>query len=321
VERSSDQAGLLLEMEERLNAPRDFIRAAGVTRPSSPALLTPSHFTVPSVPTPAAPLPLPPAPASSAAGWGRTQAPDPWVIITQTQQELLELRRENQRLQQHRDPPSPERLRGEKEELRLQVDRLREELRERERNISRLCAEREGLCAEREGLCAELARCKGELNQIREEVCERHSAEISALTHTSAHLQETLTAATQEVTSLRQHVEEVTSERDKLQEQLRAQSGVVAEQADTLQKLRSYIGTHSGEEEQHTLVQKLQKEKEALCVSVELLKVRVQAANDILAVQERELRDQVTTHTHTHDLVLSLFLGYSLWVSLSLSLS
>ncbi|XP_037389653.1 coiled-coil alpha-helical rod protein 1 isoform X6 [Pygocentrus nattereri] len=291
------------EPELKLTAPRDFLRAAGVTRRSSPDLLTPSHFILPSAPTPAAPLPvlpLPSAPACSAAGLGRTRAPDPWVIIAQTQQELLELRRENQRLklQQHRDPHSPdpqskerERLRGEREELRSEVERLKEELGERERRLSRQRAE----CDE---LDAELIRCKEALNHSREKVCEHHSAEISALSQSHTQLQDTLTAATQEVTSLRQRVEEVTSERERLQEQLSTQNSVIAEQTDTLQKLRSYIGTHCGDEEQqqqqqHTLIQKLQKENEALCVSVELLKVRVQAASDILALQERELRDEV----------------------------
>ncbi|KAL7834206.1 hypothetical protein SRHO_G00284530 [Serrasalmus rhombeus] len=292
------------EPELKLTAPRDFMRAAGVTHPSSPGLLTPSHFILPSAPTPAAPLPLPPlpsAPACSAAGPGRTQAPDPWVIIAQTQQELLELWRENQRLklQQHRDPHSPdpqskerERLRGEREELRSEVERLKEELGERERRLSRQRVE----CDE---LDAELIRCKEDLNHNREKVCEHHSAEISALSQSHTQLQDTLTAATQEVTSLRQRVEEVTSERERLQEQLSTQNSVIADQTDTLQKLRSYIGTRCGDEEQqqqqqqqHTLIQKLQKENEALCVSVELLKVRVQAANDILALQERELRDE-----------------------------
>uniref|UniRef100_A0AAR2JKM9 Coiled-coil alpha-helical rod protein 1 n=1 Tax=Pygocentrus nattereri TaxID=42514 RepID=A0AAR2JKM9_PYGNA len=151
--------------------------------------------------------------------------------------------------------------------------------------------------AECDELDAELIRCKEALNHSREKVCEHHSAEISALSQSHTQLQDTLTAATQEVTSLRQRVEEVTSERERLQEQLSTQNSVIAEQTDTLQKLRSYIGTHCGDEEQqqqqqHTLIQKLQKENEALCVSVELLKVRVQAASDILALQERELRDE-----------------------------
>ncbi|KAL7838937.1 hypothetical protein AOLI_G00273410 [Acnodon oligacanthus] len=280
----------------QLNAPRDFTRAPGVTRLSCPGLLTPSHFILPSAPTPAAPLPLPPLPASSAGGPGRRPVPDPWVILAQTQQELLELRRENQtlKLRQHRDPHGPdpqseerEELRGEREELRSEVERLKEELRQRERRLGRQRAE----CDELE---AELIRCKEELNHNREKVCERHSAEISALTQSSTQLQDTLTAATQEVASLRQRVEEVMSERERLQEQLSTQNSVIAEQTDTLQKLRSYIGTHCGdkEQQQHTVTQNLQKENEALCVSVELLKVRVQAANDILALQERELTDQ-----------------------------
>ncbi|XP_072532756.1 coiled-coil alpha-helical rod protein 1 [Salminus brasiliensis] len=305
-----------MEEKQKLNAPRDFMRGAGVTSPSSPALLTPSHFTVTSSTNP---LPLPPAPECSAAALGRTHTQDPWVIVTQTQQELQELRKENQRLLlQHRDTHtthhtlhthSPEQLRGE-------VERLKEELRERERNIRRQCAEREELSVE-------LLRWKDELNQNREklaecvlqrerserelqsskeetqrlqeqlqQVCERHSAELSTLTQTNTHLQNTLTAATQEVTTLRQSMEDMTTERKRLQEQLSTQSSVIAEQADALQKLRSYIGTRTEEEKQHAHIQKLEKEKEALCVSVELLKIRVQAANDILGLQERELGEQ-----------------------------
>ncbi|XP_007235899.3 coiled-coil alpha-helical rod protein 1 [Astyanax mexicanus] len=312
-----------MEEKQKLNAPRDFLRGAAVTRPSSPALLTPSHFTVTCATNP---QPRPPDPPTL----GQTHTPDPWVIITRTQQELQELRRENQRLLlKHKDTSStqysthhtrythsPEQLRRDSEELRGEVKRLKEELRERERNISRQCAEREELSVE-------LLHCKDELKQNREklaecvlqreqserelqcskeetqrlqeqvqQVCESHSAEISALTHTNTHLQSSLTAATQEVTLLRQNLEEVISEKEMVQEQLSSQSSVIAEQADTLQKLRSYIGTRSEEEKQHTLIQKLEKEKEALIMSVELLKVRVQASNDILALQERELGEQ-----------------------------
>uniref|UniRef100_A0A8B9K780 Coiled-coil alpha-helical rod protein 1 n=1 Tax=Astyanax mexicanus TaxID=7994 RepID=A0A8B9K780_ASTMX len=275
-----------MEEKQKLNAPRDFLRGAAVTCPSSPALLTPSHFTVTCATNP---QPRPPDPPTL----GQTHTPDPWVIITRTQQELQELRRENQRLLlKHKDTSStqysthhtrythsPEQLRRDSEELRGEVKRLKEELRERERNISRQCAEREELSVE-------LLRCKDELKQNREklaecvlqreqserelqcskeetqrlqeqvqQVCESHSAEISALTHTNTHLQSSLTAATQEVTLLRQNLEEVISEKEMVQEQLSSQSSVIAEQADTLQKLRSYIGTRSEEEKQHTLIQ------------------------------------------------------------------
>ncbi|XP_066516651.1 coiled-coil alpha-helical rod protein 1 isoform X2 [Hoplias malabaricus] len=280
--------------KQKLNAPRDFIRVEGAVCPSSPTLLTPSHFAVTSD--------VPPVHAtSSKSGPGQMPALDPWVIIHQKQQQLQELRRENQRLtltlQQHRDTQhrdytlltahthcseterERERLRGhgEIQELRGEVERLKEELREQE-NISRQRAE--------------LIHYKEELDKKKEKVCEHHSEEILTLSNLNTHLENTLSSTTKEVTSLRQQVEEVTSEKERLQEQLSAQNSVLAEKNETLQKLRSYIGTHTGEEEQHTLLKKLQNEKEALCVSVELLKVRVQASNDILDLQERELREQ-----------------------------
>uniref|UniRef100_A0A4W4FBL9 Coiled-coil alpha-helical rod protein 1 n=1 Tax=Electrophorus electricus TaxID=8005 RepID=A0A4W4FBL9_ELEEL len=90
-----------------------------------------------------------------------------------------------------------------------------------------------------------------------QQLCEKHSAELSAQIHTNTDLQNTLHALTQEVTLLRRQAEEVTSERDTLKEQLR-----------------------------------LQKEKESLCLSIELLNVRVKSANDILDIQERELGEQ-----------------------------
>ncbi|XP_076843649.1 coiled-coil alpha-helical rod protein 1 [Brachyhypopomus gauderio] len=326
---------------EKLHAPSDFLTSdvSGVNRVASPALLTPTHFTVstpaPPLAPPIAPPALPPFPRQVGApdtgpcglhagvagqlGWSCPPLPpgaDPWVVIAHTQQELLELRRENQRLLlQH----------GERQDQKDKEQRLKEELGELESKMRRHYGEHEAVCAK-------LSRCKAELEQTKEkltkfqEECvlqhedwdrelqnskeetrqlqlatqkqmqllrEGHSAEVSALTQTNTDLQNTLHAVTQEVTSLRRQAEEVTSERDALKEQLRTLSSNLVEQTETLQKLRSYIGTHAHTgEEQLLYIQKLQKEKESLCLSVELLNVRVKSANDILALQEREIGDQ-----------------------------
>ncbi|KAF5880113.1 coiled-coil alpha-helical rod protein 1-like, partial [Clarias magur] len=273
-----------------------------VTRASSP-LLTPSHFTVTLTTTSVTPVcsapSLPP------------RGPDPWTLLSHT-------RPENRRLlHTHQTHPSHTLLKEEMEELRRKVESLKEDLRERDSIISRQCIEREDLCAELKQSTQKLAELqtesvlqreqwerqqhnsKKELHRLQkdtqeqmQQMCERHAAEVSALTLTGSELQNTLHTLTQEVTSLRHQLQEVTSERDVLKEKLSAVSCEKAEQAETLYKLRNYIGTHTGGEEQHTLIEKLQKEKEALCVSVDLLNIRVKSANDILRLQERELEQQ-----------------------------
>ncbi|XP_062844628.1 coiled-coil alpha-helical rod protein 1 [Trichomycterus rosablanca] len=327
---------------ERLTAPSDFIRTnqTGVSRTSTPALLTPSHFTVTCTASTSTTLtpaltsvtPMRPTPAPSLLPLGA----DPWTLLTQSQQELGKLRQENQRLLQlqlrdtdthpvhttdtshtlHTTHTSASHtvLKEERDELRRDVPRLREELRERDTTISRQCADHEKLCAELQqtrqkvlelqkecGLQLDRERQKSEedTQQLQREtqhqmqqVCERHRAELSALSQTNSDLQNTVHTLTQEVTSLGRRVEEVTSERDTLREQLSAVSSEMEEQAETLQKLRSYIGTKGGDEEHLAHIQKLQKEKEALCLSVELLNVRVKSVNDILALQEKELGEQ-----------------------------
>ncbi|XP_058239460.1 coiled-coil alpha-helical rod protein 1 isoform X2 [Hemibagrus wyckioides] len=252
---------------EKLNSPSDFMTThlSGMTSASSPlTLLTPSHFTPTvtstSTPTLTSVTSMTPVCPSVPLPHGA----DPWAL---------------QRLHPTQSSHTP--LREEMEELRRKVERSMEELRERDTIISRQCTEREDLCAELK-----------QSTQKIEQMYERHTAELSALTHTNSELQNTLHTLTKEVTSLRHQVEEVTSEREMLKEQLSALSREKAEQAETLHKLRNYIGTHTGGEEQHTLIERLQKEKEALCLSVDLLNVRVKSANDILTLQERELEEQ-----------------------------
>ncbi|KAK3527257.1 hypothetical protein QTP86_018187, partial [Hemibagrus guttatus] len=295
---------------EKLNSPSDFIttRLSGMTGASSPlTLLTPSHFT-PTVTSTSTPTLTSVTPGCPAVPLPRVA--DPWAVLAKSHQEVIQL---------HHTHSSHTPLRGEMEELRRKVERSMEELRERDTVISRQCSEREDLCAELKQSTQKLAELQTECvlqreqwerqlhNSIEEtnrlqkdtqeqiqQMCERHTAEHSALTHTNSELQNTCHTLTKEVTSLRHQLEEVTSEREMLKEQLSALSREKAEQTETLHKLRSYIGTHTGGEEQHTLIERLQKEKEALCLSVELLNVRVKSANDILILQERELKEQVS---------------------------
>ncbi|XP_053474603.1 LOW QUALITY PROTEIN: coiled-coil alpha-helical rod protein 1 [Ictalurus furcatus] len=257
---------------EKLNSPSDFMTThlTGVTCASSSlALLTPSHFTVTSTPTLTSVTPVCSAPSLPPHG------ADPRALLTHTQPEAMQLHQENRRLLHTLHTHASH------TPLREEVERLKEELRERDSIISRQCIEREDLCAELK-----------QSTQRVQQMCEHHAAELSALTHNNSELKNTLHTLTQQMTSLRHQVEEVTSERDVLKEQLSALSREKAEQAETLHKLRTYIGTHTRGEEQHTLIERLQKEKEALCLSVELLNVRVKSANDILTLQERELEEQ-----------------------------
>ncbi|KAK2816722.1 hypothetical protein Q7C36_022993 [Tachysurus vachellii] len=298
---------------DKLNSPSDFMetRLSGMTGASPHlTLLTPSHFTATSTVTSSS------TPTLTSVTPMCTSIPlphgaDPWAL----HQEVMQLHQENQR--RHHTHSSHTPLREEMEELRRKVERLMEELRERDTIISRHCSEREDLCAELKQSTQKLAELQTECvlqreqwerqlhNSIEEthrlqkdtqeqihQMCEHHEAELSALTHTKSELQNTLHTLTKEISSLRYQLEEVTSERDMLKEQLSALSSEKAEQVETLQKLRSYIGAHTREEEQHTLIERLQKEKEALCLSVELLNVRVKSANDILTLQERELEEK-----------------------------
>ncbi|KPP70862.1 hypothetical protein Z043_110270, partial [Scleropages formosus] len=68
-------------------------------------------------------------------------------------------------------------------------------------------------------------------------------------------------------------------------------------QSATLQSLRNYIGqltpeSHKEEELAHT-VQKLEREKEALQATAELLTIRLNSLNDILLMQEKEMEEKI----------------------------
>ncbi|XP_030638895.1 coiled-coil alpha-helical rod protein 1 [Chanos chanos] len=128
---------------------------------------------------------------------------------------------------------------------------------------------------------------------------ESHSTEVASLNQTIGDLQNRLSKSTLEVSSLKGCLEDTSSERDELRDQLSQLKNNLASQSETLQNLRNYIATlaaeRGAEDQLSDKVKRLEKEKEALQLSVELLNVRVKSVNDILAIQEKELGEQYDT--------------------------
>ncbi|KAI5630293.1 coiled-coil alpha-helical rod protein 1 isoform X2 [Silurus asotus] len=207
---------------EELHSPADFI----TTHRS--ALLTPSHFTLTSTApltstsvTPVCPTPsLPPRGA------------DPWTLFSHTREEGGQHHQKNQTLNYTHTP-----LREEMEKMRRKVEKLTEDLRERDSIISRQCIEREELCAE-----LKKSKSKRE-RKLHNAKAERHTGTGSDITQTPGGGSD-------------------------IRERGAAEKAEDSEQ--------------------------LQREKDGLCLSVELLNVRVKSANDILILQERELEEQVS---------------------------
>ncbi|XP_038565124.1 coiled-coil alpha-helical rod protein 1 [Micropterus salmoides] len=200
--------------KERLIVPTDFTSPA-VSRNIQKDLVPPSHFTT-NVQSAGAhrgtqiPGTLPPIswinPARTSVPSGDPSPVNPWLAITQAQQEILELRKENQRIMMLQgdgirgmiplDRPSDlrarcaerseqwsrwesewhleaekhkaeaERLKGQVEALKDTAGRHREEMRDRDNTLNRQSRELEAM---REELC----KAKTELGQIREELTHR----------------------------------------------------------------------------------------------------------------------------------------------------
>uniref|UniRef100_A0A673LKA8 Coiled-coil alpha-helical rod protein 1 n=1 Tax=Sinocyclocheilus rhinocerous TaxID=307959 RepID=A0A673LKA8_9TELE len=170
-------------------------------------------------------------------------------------------------------------------------------------------------CIGSDELHSELKSCKAELSMSQDQLstlkreyelqCQHLEKELQDSKQEMRRLQQKLetqnvmTGAAQEVTLLRTQIQEVISERDELKNQLSVLNSSLLEQSECVQKLRTYIGSNitekKEEEELRRQIQHLEKEKEALSLSVQLLNVRVNAANDILAIQEKELGEQVQT--------------------------
>ncbi|XP_059407033.1 coiled-coil alpha-helical rod protein 1 [Carassius carassius] len=318
---------------ERLNAPADFMKApdgASVCNPTPP-LMTPAQFTggplappTASQTTPTQLLPqfraLPPSKFSEEGfGWTEPATVEAWQPGRQKQQSEKII----QRLPDHRLPDDERRsskpllqemerlredkevMRGEMERLKGRVECLREQVTDQQNQIN-------GQCMERDELHSQLKSCKAELNMSQDQLsilkreydlkCQHLEKELQDSKQELGRLQqklETRNDAAQEGTLLRTQIQEVISERDELRNQLSVLNSSLLEQSECVQKLRTYIGSHitekKEEEEFRRQIQHLKKENEALSLSVQLLNVRVNSANDILAIQEKELGEQVQT--------------------------
>ncbi|KAG1958491.1 coiled-coil alpha-helical rod protein [Pimephales promelas] len=285
---------------ERLNAPADFMKAPdGATVCDSSPLMTPDQFTGGPVPQSAASqakpnqdLPqstpfraLPPSKFSAEGlAWTETVGVEAWQSVHHKYQseKMLQQRSDNRLPEDERRSSKPlqvERLREDKEMMMVEMERLKgrveclkEQIRDQQSQINRQCME----CDQ---LHSELKSCKSEL---------RMSQDLNVIND-----------AVQEATSLRTQIQEVISERDELKNQLSVLNSSLLEQSECVQKLRTYIGSNITErkedEELRRQIQRLEKEKEALSLSVQLLNVRVNASSDILSIQEKELGEQVQT--------------------------
>ncbi|XP_016417913.1 coiled-coil alpha-helical rod protein 1-like, partial [Sinocyclocheilus rhinocerous] len=300
----------------------------------TPPLMTPAQFTGGPIARPTASqtthtqvLPqfraLPPSKFSEEGfGWTEPATVEAWQPVHQKHQSEKII----QRLPDHRLPEDErssskpllqelerlredkEGMRGEMERLKGRVECLREQVRDQQNQINRQCIERDELHRQLKSCKAELNMSQDQLSTLKREYelkCQHLEKELQDSKQEMGRLQQKLetqnvmTDAAQEVTLLRTQIQEVISERDELRNQLSVLNSSLLEQSECVQKLRTYIGSHitekKEEEELRRQIQHLKKEKEALSLSVQLLNVRVNAANDILAIQEKELGEQVQT--------------------------
>ncbi|KAG7223270.1 hypothetical protein INR49_015626 [Caranx melampygus] len=228
---------------------------------------------------------------------------NPWLAITQAQQEILELRKENQRimmlhensirgrpadrseqwsrwesewrLEAEKHKAEAERLKGQVEALKESAGRHREDIRDRDNTMNRQGHE---LDAVREELC----KAKTELSQIREELI-HSSAQKEKI---SSQLERLKTESGEEIKKLRRDVERRKEETQELA--LKAEMGrLQAEEEAKQQSLR--LSEHLEEKLRKQEVERLNKEKAALQMTAELLTVRLNSVNEILALQEEKM--------------------------------
>ncbi|XP_067084977.1 coiled-coil alpha-helical rod protein 1 isoform X2 [Osmerus mordax] len=190
-----------------------------------------------------------------------------------------------------------------------EVERLNREVERSRLEAQRLTAEVEAAHlkagAEAKEHASKLRRQLEELQRRQEtelqQLTSTHSTEMALVRQTNSELQARLCVLTQEVTQQKSSLLDVFAERDGLNEQLSQIGKDFETQSATLQSLRNYIGELSpekGEEDKLTeTIKRLQREKEALQVTTELLTVRLNSVNDILALQEEEMMEKAGSET------------------------
>ncbi|XP_021479019.2 coiled-coil alpha-helical rod protein 1 isoform X1 [Oncorhynchus mykiss] len=213
--------------------------------------------------------------------------------LSQVSVELVQKREDKERLSTQLE--MLERKSGEEaERLRREVERSRQETHRltREADIARLQAGEEAK-QELQKLNKQLEESHRRHETQLQQLTATHDTELSTVRQTSSEVQERLCHLSKEVTHLKCCLLEVSAERDGLKEQLSQMGNAFETQSTTLQSLRNYIGQltpERGLEEKLTeTIQTLNREKEALQVTTELLTVRLNSVNDILALQEEEM--------------------------------
>ncbi|KAM7374170.1 hypothetical protein PAMP_006844 [Pampus punctatissimus] len=361
--------------KDRLIVPTDFTSPAA-SRNIQDDLVPPSHFSSSVQPVGAhRGIQLsgtPPSiswinPSVSSAPSGDPTPANPWVAITQAQQEILELRKENQRmkilqgdsirgrtpvdhpsdfrtrsaerseqwcrwesewrLEAEKHKAEAERLKGQVEALKETAGRYSEEIRDKDSTLNRLKGEsgeelakmrrdveRSKEEAQELAIKAEMGRLQAEEEakkqtlrvsvqlaemQKKQEVelqqlNDSHCAELDAARKMNSELQDRLQATTSELLRLKSSLLEVSTEKDGLKEHLSQMGQAFETQSATLHSLRNYIGQLAPEkadkEQLNEAVERLNKEKAALQTTTELLTVRLNSVNEILALQEEKIK-------------------------------
>ncbi|KAK5859170.1 hypothetical protein PBY51_003256 [Eleginops maclovinus] len=126
-----------------------------------------------------------------------------------------------------------------------------------------------------------------------------HCAEVGTARNTITELQGGLQSMNSDVLQLKSTLMEASTERDGLKEHLSQMGQAFETQSATLHSLRNYIGQLAPEKEEkqqlNEAVERLNEEKAALQMTTELLRVRFNSVNEILALQEEKMAKKVMT--------------------------
>ncbi|XP_030010956.1 coiled-coil alpha-helical rod protein 1 isoform X2 [Sphaeramia orbicularis] len=179
-----------------------------------------------------------------------------------------------------------ERSKEEVQALRLKADMSRKQAEEAaKQQILRLSEQLEDLQKNQEV----------ELQQLNTS----HCAELDAARKANNELQARLQSMASEVLQLKSSLIDASTERDGLKEHLSQIGQAFETQSATLQSLRNYIGQlapEKGEKERlNEAVERLNKEKAALQMTTELLTIRLNSVNEILALQEEKMVKKTLT--------------------------
>ncbi|XP_048884990.1 coiled-coil alpha-helical rod protein 1 isoform X2 [Brienomyrus brachyistius] len=206
--------------------------------------------------------------------------------------------------------------RSEQDRLSLELKKLKMERREErerlEEQLERSRMEAHAMKTEREFERQEKdAAGKLEMLRIKEEFSEAqkkwksellelstmHQTEVSVLKEACSDLQDKLNSSRLEVVRLETSLRQACEDQERLREELSKLGNAFDVQSATLQSLRNYIGQVTPgkcEEEKLAVVEKLEKQKESLQVTVDLLTVRLNSLNEILEMQEKEMEEKIS---------------------------